>query len=318
MFIGIDISKTKLEITTLPDGEYFHVDNTSEGITALIAQLKTAQIELIVLEPSGGYEVSLLLELGKAGLPTALVHANRVREFARALGRKAKNDRIDSSVLALFAHRIQPTPTPVIEAERAELEYWVLRRAQIVEMLTAERNRLALCTNALVKRSLLEHIAFLQGQQQDTEDALKQRVEASSAWKALSNVLLSVPGVGDVTVRTLIAMLPELGRLNRGQVASLVGVAPFDRESGAWVGRRFISGGRVRVRNVLFMAANAARRWNPVIRVVFERLEGLGKPFKVCLTACMRKLLVMLNSMARSGLVFDAEFGRRVVKADLG
>lgn len=315
MFVGIDISKTKFDVATLPEGEHFQVDNTSHGIEALIERLKLEVIELIVLEPSGGYELGLMLALNQAGLPAALVNATRVRDFAKATGKRAKNDTLDAMVMALFAERLRPEPSLILETERLELESWVLRRSQLIDMLTAEPNRLALCWSDAVKLNLGAHIAFLEEQLGGVEHELEARVNACPAWQALAEVLESVPGVGEVTVRTLIGMLPELGRLDREEIAALVGVAPFDHESGAWKGRRFVSGGRARVRGVLCMAALSARRWNPVVRVFFERLKAAGKPFKVCLTACMRKLLVMLNAMARSGLRFDAQFEARRAKA---
>jgi transposase len=315
MFVGIDISKTKLDIATRPAGEHFQVDNTSDGLTSLIQRLKLENTELIVLEPSGGYEVPLMLALHQAGLPTALIHATRVRDFAKANGKRAKNDRVDAMMMALFAERLRPEPSLMLETERLDLEYWVVRRSQLIDMLTAERNRLALCWSDTVKVNLMAHIVFLEEQLDGVERELEARVKASSAWQALAEVLESVPGVGQVTARTLIAMLPELGRLDREQIAALVGVAPFDHESGGWKGQRFVSGGRERVRAVLYMAALSARRWNPVVRAFFERLLMAGKPFKVCLTACMRKLLVILNAMVKSGVKFDAGFEAKRVKA---
>ena len=307
MFVGIDVSKTTLDLVILPDGEHLQVDNTPTGVEGLLERwsLEHHKPELIVLEPSGGYETPVLLALSAAGHRVALVNAARIREFAKALGKRAKNDTIDAFVIASFAARIQPEPRAIPELERQLLEAVVQRRQQLIVMLTAERNRLALVSSAVVRQSLEVHIAFLEAQLQETDGELKQQIEASSVYRALSEVLGSVPGVGKVTVATLIGMLPELGHLKRGQIAALVGVAPFDCQSGGWKGKRFIAGGRGPVRKVLFMAANSARQWNPVLKAFFERLQDQGKPFKVCVTAVMRKLLVMLNAMARSGERFD-------------
>ena len=306
MFVGIDISKAKLDIAMLPSGEIFEVKNTPQGIADLITRLTLERPELIVFEPSGGYEFPLLLELSNASQPVALVHATRIKEFIKASGKRAKTDALDAMNIALFASVMRPEPRPLPETERFELEFWVARRTQVVAMLTMEKNRLAL-SHGSVKSSIALHIAFLEDQQRSVEAELKTRISHSSVYQALSALLLSVPGVGAVTATTLVAMLPELGKLSRGEITALVGLAPFARESGTWKGKRFISGGRIGVRNVLYMAALSAKRCNPAIKAMFERLAGTGKPFKVCLVACMRKLLLMLNAIAGSGEVFDAD-----------
>jgi transposase len=305
MFVGIDISKAKLNIALLPSGEVFAVANSASGIADLISRLTLEPPELIVLEPSGGYELPVLLELNAAQQRVALVHATRIKEFIKATGKHAKTDALDALNIALFAQTMRPEPRAFPEVERLDLEFWVTRRSQIIGMLTMEKNRLALSSGS-VKINIVQHIAFLEDQLRNADYELETRINTSSVYKGLSALLSSVPGVGVVTATTLVAMLPELGQLSRGEIAALVGVAPFARESGAWKGKRFIGGGRVGVRNVLYMAALSAKRFNPAIKAVFERLEGMGKPFKVCLVACMRKLLVMLNAMARSGEVFDA------------
>ena len=313
MFIGIDISKAKLDIAMLPSGEVFTVKNSPQGIADLITRFTLEPPELIVLEPSGGYEFSLLLELNAAQQRVALVHATRIKEFIKATGKRAKTDALDAMNIALFAQVMRPEPREMPEIERLDLEFWVARRTQIIGMITMEKNRLALSSGS-VRKSLELHIAFLEEQRRQAETELETRIGNSSVYKALSALLSSVPGVGVVTATTLVAMLPELGCLSRGEITALVGLAPFARESGAWKGKRFISGGRVSVRNVLYMvsdtheflAAFSAKQCNPVIKAMFERLEKAGKPFKVCLVACMRKLLLMLNAMAKSGEVFDA------------
>lgn len=314
MFIGIDISKAKLDIAMLPSGEVWQAPNSASGIAALIARFELEPPHLIVLEPSGGYELPLLLELHAAGQRVALVQPRRINGFITATGERAKTDALDAMNIARFAMVMQPEPRALPEVERLELEFWVTRRTQIVTMLTMEKNRFAL-SHGSVKHSIAAHIAFLEEQQRQAERELETRVANSSVYQALSALLASVPGVGVVTATTLVACLPELGRLSRGEIASLVGVAPFARESGAWQGKRLIRGGRLGVRNALYMAALSAKRFNPVIRAVFERLEGAGKPFKVCLVACMRKLLVVLNAMVRSGEHFDARRWTRGVDA---
>jgi transposase len=323
MFVGIDVSKAKLDVAILPTGEVFQVDNSPDGIAVLVTRFNLEKPDLIVLEPSGGYEIQAVLTLSAAQHQVALVHATRIKDFIKATGKRAKNDQLDAMNIALFAKTMNPIPRAFPEAELLELEYWVTRRGQITTMLTVERNRLALAAGT-VRASLESHIAFLENQLKDAEDQLETRVAASSVYQALNVLLQSVPGVGVVTAGTLIAMLPELGKLSRNEITSLVGLAPFDRQSGAWKGKRFISGGRVRVRCVLYMAALSAKTHNPAIRAVFERLQAAGKrpkpvrcwfrvkkPFKVCLVACMRKLLVMLNAMVRSGEVFDRHRGVR-------
>lgn len=305
MFIGIDISKAKLDIAILPNGELLTVANSPSGVADLINRLTLEPPELIVFEPSGGYELPLLLALHAASQPVALVHATRIKEFIKATGERAKTDALDAINIARFASVMRPEPRVMPQIERLNLEFWVTRRTQIVGMLTMEKNRLALSSGS-VKTNIAQHIAFLEEQQRNANLELETRIGNSSVYKALSALLLSVPGVGVVTATTLVAMLPELGCLSRGEIAALVGLAPFARESGAWKGKRFISGGRVGVRNVLYMATLSAKRCNPAIKAMFERLSGTGKPFKVCLVACMRKLLLMLNAIAGSGEVFEA------------
>lgn len=305
MFVGIDISKAKLDIAILPSGEVFEVDNSAQGIADLINRFDLERPELIVLEPSGGYELALLLALNAAQQRVTLVHATRIKAFINATGKRAKTDALDAMNIALFASTMRPEPRVMPERERLELEFWVARRTQIVGMITMEKNRLALSSGS-VRKSLELHIAFLEDQRRTANTELETRIKHSSVYKALSALLLSVPGVGVVTATTLVAMLPELGCLSRGEITALVGLAPFARESGAWKGKRFISGGRIGVRNVLYMATMSAKRCNPAIKAMFERLEKAGKPFKVCLVACMRKLLLMLNAIAGSGEVFDA------------
>jgi len=311
MFIGIDVSKPKLDLVELPSGEHWQVENTHQGIKALVERFKKEEPTLIVLEPSGGYEALAYRELSQAGLQVAMVHATRVRDFAKALGKRAKNDKIDARVLALFAQKVAPETRALPSVERLDLELLVARRVQIVEMLVSEKNRLALCSSQTVRENIQKHIGYLETEQRALETDLDTRVKASSEWLRLATVLSSVPGVGDVTVRTLLGSLPELGQLARGEIAALVGLAPFDRESGGMKGKRFVSGGRANVRHALYMATLSAKRFNCSIKAMWERLEAANKPFKVCMVACMRKLLLILNSMARSGEVFDPNWAAK-------
>jgi transposase len=311
MYIGIDVSKVKLDMVELPSGEHWQVTNNAEGIKALCERFKQEVPNLIVLEPSGGYENLVFRELSQTGLPVVMVHATRIRDFAKAIGKRAKNDKIDARVLALFAQKVVPEVRVMPSAERLDLELLVARRIQIVEMLVSEKNRLALSSSLAVGENIKKHIEFLENEQKALETDLESRVKASSELLQLAKVLLSVPGVGDVTAQTLLGSLPELGCLNRSEIAALVGLAPFDRESGGFKGKRFVSGGRANVRNALYMATLSAKTWNKCIRELWIRLQAAKKPFKVCMVACMRKLLLILNAMARSGQVFDPEWAKK-------
>ena len=236
--------------------------------------------------------------LASAGLPVAIVNPRQVRDFARATGVLAKTDRIDATTLALFAERIRPEVRPLPDAVAEELTALVTRRRQILEMLLSERNRLRLAS-AAVRRGIEKHIRWLEHQLQDTDQDLERRVQASPLWRAKDDLLRSVPGIGPTTARTLLAELPELGRLDRREIAALVGVAPFNRDSGTLRGRRVIWGGRAAVRRTLYMATLAATRCNPLLRAFYLRLRERGKPAKLALVACMRKLLTILNAMLR-------------------
>jgi transposase len=253
---------------------------------------------LVVLEATGGIELPLVGALAAAGLPVVVVNPRQVREFARATGRLAKTDAIDAQVLARFAEAVQPALRPLPDAATQQLSSLVTRRRQVIEMLTAEKNRLR-TTAPAVRDHVKEHILWLERSLSDLDRELEQAIHSSDIWRAQDDLLQSAPGVGQVLSTTLLAELPELGTLNRKEIAALVGVAPLNRDSGTLRGRRTVWGGRSQVRAVLYMAALVATRFNPVIRAFYQRLQAAGKPKKVALTACMRKLLTILNAMMR-------------------
>ena len=298
MYVGIDVSKASLDVAVHPSAEAWQVKNDSTGITGLIEQLNAYGPELIVLEATGGYENALVAALGAAGLPVVVVNPRQVRDFAKAMGLLAKTDRIDASVLALFGERVRPEPRELPSKAMQELEALLSRRRQILEMLGAERNRLEHAKGS-VKRDLQEHIRYLEKRLRKVDTEIEEHIQASPLWRAKEDLLRSVPGVGPVVSRTLIAELPELGRLSRKRIAALVGVAPFARDSEQLRGQRIVWGGRASVRAALYMAAVVGVRRNPVLKPFYQRLKDAGKPSKVALVACMRKLLCILNSMVR-------------------
>lgn len=298
-FVGIDVSKAQLDVVFRPSGEGTQVGNSDQGIAELVTRLQQDAVTLVVLEATGGYQAALVAALGLAKIPTAVVNPRQVRDFAKATGRLAKTDSLDAGVLAHFAEVIRPEPKPLVDEETIALEALMGRRRQVVEMITAERNRLAQAHKSL-RGSIKAHINFLQRELQDMHRDLDGMLRKSSLWREQEDLLRSVPGVGRVMAATLLAQLPELGKLNRKQIAALVGVAPLNRDSGTYRGKRIIWGGRASVRAALYMAALVASRHNPTIRSFYERLCAAGKAKKLALTACMRKLLTMLNAMARS------------------
>jgi transposase len=311
LFIGIDVSKAKLDIAIRPGDQSFSVTNNQRGIPALIEQLKTLSVNRIVLEASGGYETAAASELAAAGLPVAVVNPRQVRDFARATGRLAKTDAIDARVLAHFAQLIQPHPRPLPDAQSRELMALVARRRQLIEMLTAESNRHGRAAPGL-NRGIAAHIRWLRKQLAELDAALEQAIRRSPLWSEKARLLRSVPAVGSVTVTTLLAHLPELGTLSRRKIAALVGVAPFNHDSGKLRGTRTIWGGRAQVRAVLYMSTLVATRYNPVLKVFYGRLLAAGKKPKVALTACMRKFLIMLNAILRHHLPWVPDFAIEV------
>jgi len=309
MYVGVDVAKAELVVAARPSDERWSVANDERGARTLAERLKRDAPALVVLEATGGYELAAVAALAAAGLPVVVANPRQVRDFARATGQLAKTDRIDAGVLALFAERVRPEVRPLPNEEAQELDAVLTRRRQLLEMLTAERNRLGQVAGRgrrPVKKSLKAHIAFLERELRVADTDLGAMVRASPAWREKDDLLRSVPGVGPVLSLTLLAELPELGRLSRREVAKLAGVAPLARDSGTLRGHRYVRGGRASVRAVLYMAALVATRRNPVIRAFYERLLAAGNPKKLALVACMRKLLTILNAMARSGVRWEA------------
>lgn len=297
-FVGIDVAKATLDVALEPGGEVRSVTNDGAGVPELVSRLAPLAPTLIVLEATGGFEAAVVAALASAGLPVVVANPRQVRDFAKACGRLAKTDAIDARILARFAERVRPVPRSLPTEAAQLLDAILTRRRQLVEMLTAETNRLGLARGP-VRRDISAHIRWLERRLGNVEGELAAAIQASPVWRAKDDLLQSVPGVGRVLSLTLLAELPELGRLSRREIAALVGVAPLNRDSGQRRGKRLVWGGRAPVRAVLYMGALAATRANPVIRGFYERLRTSGKPFKVALTACMRKLLTILNAMVR-------------------
>jgi transposase len=289
-FIGLDVAKATLDYACRPTGGAGTVPNDDQGIRALVERLSPHQPTLIVLEATGGYEAAVVAALATAGLPVVVANPRQVRDFARATGQLAKTDAIDAQVLALFAERVRPAPRPLPDAAAQALDALLTRRRQLVEMLTAERNRLLVARPA-VRRDLQQHIRYLERRLREADDDLHTAVKTSPLWCVKDDLLQSVPGVGRVVSLTLLAELPELGRLSAKEIAALVGVAPLARDSGTLRGKRLVYGGRASVRAVLYMAALVASKCNPVIRAFYQRLRAAGKPAKVALTAVAGRAL---------------------------
>ena len=298
-YVGIDVSKATLD-TSLP-GESACFANDEQGIVALIQSLLARSPKQVVLEATGGLERALVAALLAARLPVVVVNPRQVRDFAKASGRLAKTDRIDARVLAHFAQAIQPTQRALPDEAAQAFADLLARRRQLVGMLVMEKVRLKQARDKVVRQDVKTHVEWLEKRLQASEDGLRQAVESSPAWQAKRDLLAEVKGVGEVTALTLIALMPELGQISRKQIAALAGVAPFNRDSGTLRGKRTVWGGRAVVRQVLCMATLTAVRYNPTLKVFYERLRSKGKTAKVALVACMRKLLTMLNAMLRDG-----------------
>jgi transposase len=300
LFVGIDVSKAVLDIAVAPTGEAWSVANSTEGMQQLVRKLGEISPRLIVLEATGGLERRAVAALAGASLPVVAVNPRQVRDFAKATGQLAKTDAIDAAVLALFADRIRPQVRPLRDEETQELEALVVRRRQVVDMLTAEKNRLtAAPPSKRVRTAIGKTIKWFQKQLEEIDSDLDDAVKGSPIWREKDDLLQSVPGVGKVLSRTLLSLVPELGTLGKKQLAALVGVAPLNWDSGQQRGRRAVWGGRAHVRAVLYMGALVAARFNPVIRAFHARLVAAGKLPKVALVACMRKLLTILNAIVR-------------------
>jgi transposase len=303
--VGIDVSKDSLDIFIDSSAEEYRAANRAGDITALVERLKEAVPDYIVVEASGGFESALVTALATAGLPVCRVSPQRVRSFARALGELAKTDRLDARLLARYGRDCRPPLSRLSDAETAELEALLQRRRQLIEMHVAESNRLETAPRVVAKQ-LREHLRWLEKRINDSDKELRQRIARTVVWREQDELVRSVPGVGPVMSLTLLASLPELGRLTRKQIAALVGVAPYARDSGKRRGRRHTVGGRRTVRTVLYMATLSAVRYNPVLKRFYERLKAAGKVSKVALIASARKLLTILNAMVRDKAKWDA------------
>ncbi len=299
MFIGIDVSKDRLDVHVRPSGQAFAVARDEAGLDDLATRLRTLAPALVVLEATGGFEGIVAAALAAAELPLAVVNPAQVRAFGRATGRLAKTDRLDAALIAHFAEAIRPSPRPVASEQAQALAELVTRRRQIVEMIGMESNRRRQARSPKVLRGIARTLAALQATLAELDREIDDQIRGSPAWRAAEDLLTSVPGVGPVTARTLIAELPELGHITRRRIAALVGVAPVNRDSGTSRGHRAIAGGRTGVRNVLYMAALTAIRRNPAIRTAYERLRARGTPPKAAIVAAMRKLLTILNAIIR-------------------
>lgn len=300
LFVGIDVSKSWLDVAVHEQAEAaIRVGNNETGIASLVKRLKKLNPTLLVLEPTGGFEMLVVAELSHAGLPVVAINAKRIRDFARATGRLAKTDKLDAKVLAHFAAAVRPPLRSLRSEEEEQLTALLTRRKQVLDMITIEKNRLV-TVRAKMRSDIQAHLQWLSKSLKALDKEIEEFVENSPLWKEKDALLQSVPGVGPVTSATLLGMLPELGKLNRQEIAALVGVAPMNKDSGKKQGKRRVFGGRADVRSVLYMAALAAKKFNPVIKRFYERLLKHGKEKKVALTACMRKLLVILNSMSHT------------------
>lgn len=299
VYVGIDVSKETLDLAVHASEQQWRFANTDKGITEALTCLEELSPELVVMEATGGFEYPLAAALAVAGMPMAVTNPRRVRDFARATGRLAKTDAIDARVLAHFAAAMHPESRRLPDTQEQELKAILTRRRQLIEMLTAERNRLHSARSKAVKENIQAHIAWLEKEMTHIDDDLGHSIRQSPVWQEKDDLLKSVPGVGPVLSTTLLADLPELGTLNRRRIAALVGVAPFNRDSGHFRGQRTIWGGRAVVRSALYMATLVATRHNPVIRDFYRHLLSVGKPKKLALTACMRKLLTILNALVK-------------------
>jgi transposase len=305
-FVGIDVAKAQLDIAVRPAGERWAVPNDADGVVTLVERLQALHPTLIVLEATGGLERIATAALATAGLPVVIVNPRQARDFARATGQLAKTDALDARALAHFADVIRPTPRPLPDTQTQELRALLSRRQQLIGMRTAEQNRLA-GTSERLTQDIEAHIAWLNARIATLDADLETMLRASPLWRENDDLLQSVPGIGPVCARTLLLELPELGTLTRQQIAALVGVAPLNCDSGTLRGRRTIWGGRSHVRTVLYMGTLVATRFNPQIKVFYQRLLAAGKLKKVALTACMHKLVTILNAMLKHRTSWQAQ-----------
>ena len=300
IYVGIDVAKAQVDVAVRPTGQRWVVSYDETGVGELVSQMEDLSPAMVLLEASGGLELPLVAALAAAALPVVVVNPRQVRDFARATGTLAKTDALDAAVLAHFAEAVRPPVRPLRDAETQALNALAARRHQVMTMLVSEKNRLSSATIA-VRPRIEAHIAWLERELDDLDEGLRQTLRQSPVWREKEGLLRTVPGVGEQLSLTLLAYLPELGTLDRRKIAALVGVAPFNRDSGTLRGKRTVWGGRARIRAVLYMGALVASRHNPAIRDFYQRLLAAGKPKKLALIACMRKLLVILNSMLKHG-----------------
>jgi transposase len=308
-FVGIDVSKDHLDVHVRPDDQQQRFTYDNDGLAALVKMQTELRPSLIVIEATGGYEQAVVAILAAQQLPVVVVNARRVRDFAKATGQLAKTDGLDAAVLSNFGEKLRPPLRTLPDESREELKALLVRRRQLVDMITAEKNRQATAPKR-IRRHIQTHIDWLQKRLSEMDQDLAGTIQESPMWKAKDEILQSTPGIGPTTSTTMLAALPELGSLNRHTIAALVGVAPMNKDSGQFRGRRAIQGGRHSVRTILFMATLVATKHNPVIRAFYQRLLAAGKPKMVAITACMRKLLTILNSMLKTGSHWNSEHAK--------
>lgn len=300
VYVGIDISQDRLDMAAYPSGQIWQYKNSKSGIANTAAKLKALRPKLVVMEATGGLEQGIKNALDEAGLEVAVVNPKRVRDFGRSMGVLAKTDKLDAKVMAHFAAKMEPPAQPPRDKAEVDLDNLVTRRSQLSDMLTAERNRLRDYLDEAVQRDIREHIRWLEGKLSDLDKEIGGRIKQNPTFSEKAKLYKSMKGVGDVFASTLIAKLPELGRINQREIASLVGLAPVNRDSGKFRGKRMIYGGRAMLRKAAYMPAVVAMRFNPAIRALYQRLVANGKLKKVALVACMHKMLTILNSMAKT------------------
>lgn len=312
VFVGIDVSKAQLDVGFAPKSEVLSVGNADEGISTIVEHLAKLDVALVVLEATGGLETRITAALSAAGIPVVVVNPRQVRDFARATGRLAKTDAIDARILAEFAMAVRPKIRALPDEATSELKALSARRRQLTEMIVAEKNRLGSASKS-VRPNIEAHIRWLKDELDRIDDDILQLIKNNSSFKGKDTLLRSAPGIGPVISATLLCQLPELGSLNRKQIAALVGVAPFNRDSGKFKGKRVVWGGRTHVRRALYMGTLVATRFNPVIKAFYNRLLEAGKSPKVALVACMRKLLTILNAMIKHQQAWQASSSMSVV-----
>ena len=299
IFVGVDVAKAQLDVYVQPTGERFVAGTDEAALASMVARVRALAPQLVVLEATGGYEIAVTAALAHADVPVAVVNPRQIRDFARATGQLAKTDALDARVIARFAEAVRPPARPLPSPQAQALSELVARRRQLLDMLGAEQNRQRQAREPRLQQRIARHVAWLQRALEDLEEDIAQLIQSSPVWRTKENLLTSMPGIGDVTANALIADLPELGQLDRRRIAALVGIAPFNRDSGQWRGRRMIRGGRPTVRRALYMATLVAIRYNPAIGTCYRRLVQAGRPKKVAIIAAMRKLLTTLNAMLR-------------------